>query len=332
MTAPTNTFETYGAKGIREDLSNVIYNISPVETPLFSNAGRETATNTYFEWQVDTLAPASLSNAQLEGDDASIDTVQATSRVGNYTQISRKTVSVAGTLEAVDKAGRRSELAYQLAKKSKELKRDMEAMACQNNVASAGSASAARTTAGFETWMNSLGNDDGTNTANSNRGTGGADPVYSGGGAPSAAPTDGTQRLFTEAMLKDVVQQIYQNSVTAPPILMVGPHNKQVVSTFAGVATTRYQLTKPETTAIIGAADIYVSDFGELTVVPNRFQRERSALFFNPEYVSIAYLRNFQQFELAKTGDSEKRELLVEWGLKVHNPAAHGIVADLLTS
>jgi hypothetical protein len=331
MSVPSNTFETYGAKGIREDLSNVIYNISPVETPLFSNAGRETATNTYFEWQVDTLS-APVSNAYLEGDDAAIDAVQATSRAGNYTQISRKTVSIAGTLEAVDKAGRRSELAYQLAKKSKELKRDMEYIAAGNQVAAAGNAGTARTTAGFETWMNSLGNSDGSNTANSNRGTGGADPVYSGGGAPGAAPTDGTQRAFTEAMLKDVVQQVYKNSVSAPPILMVGPFNKQVVSSFPGIATTRYQLTKPETTAIIGAADIYVSDFGEITVVPNRFQRERSALLVNPEYVSIAYLRNFTQYELAKTGDSEKRELLVEWGVKVHNPAAHGIVADLTTA
>ena len=331
MSAPTNTFETYNAKGIREDLGNVIYNISPVETPMMSNAGRETATNTYFEWQVDTLASPSLSNAYVEGDDASIDAAQPTVRVGNYTQISRKTVSVAGTLEAVDKAGRRSELAYQLAKKSKELKRDMEAIMCQNGVAAAGSTSVARTTAGFETWMNNLGNSDGTNTANSNRGTGGADPVYSGG-APNAAPTDGTQRVFTEALLKDVVQQVYKNSVSQPPVLMVGSFNKQVVSSFPGIAVNRYQITKPEPGAVIGAADIYVSDFGEITVVPNRFQRERSALLVNPEYVSVAYLRNFQQYELAKTGDSEKRELVVEWGLKVQNPAAHGIVADLTTS
>jgi hypothetical protein len=331
MSAPANTFETYSAKGIREDLGNVIYNISPVETPLMSNAGRETATNTYFEWQVDTLATPNTSNASLEGDDATIDTVNPTVRVGNYTQISRKTVSVAGTLEAVDKAGRRSELAYQLAKKSKELKRDMEAMASGNGVASAGSSSAARTTAGFEAWMNNLGNSDGTGTANSNRGVGGADPVYTAG-APTAGATDGTQRAFTEAMLKDVVQQVYANSVSQPPILMVGPHNKQVVSTFPGIALNRYQISKPAPTAIVGAADIYVSDFGEITVVPNRFQRERSALFVNPEYVSLAFLRNFQQIELAKTGDSEKRELIVEWGLKVQNPAAHGIVADLLTS
>lgn len=324
MSVPTNTFQTFQAKGIREDLANVIYNISPAETPLMSNAGKETVSNTYFEWQVDSLASAITTNAAVEGDDASIQETSPTSRVGNYTQISTKTVSVSGTLEAVDKAGRRSELAYQLAKRSKELKRDMEATATSNQAASAGSASAARKTAGLEAWLRT----------NTNRGSGGANPTLSGttSGYPNAGATDGTQRTFTEALLKDMVKQVYTNSVSQPPILMVGPANKQEASTFPGIALNRYQINSPKAGAIIGAADIYVSDFGEISVVPNRFQRERTAFGVNPEYVSIVTLRNFQQIELAKTGDSEKRELLVEWGLKVHNEAAHGVVADLNTS
>lgn len=325
MAVPTNTFQTFQAKGIREDLANVIYNISPAETPFMSNAGKETVSNTYFEWQVDSLASAVTTNAAVEGDDPSIAASDPTVRVGNYTQISVKTVSVSGTLEAVDKAGRRSELAYQLAKRSKELKRDMELTATSNQAGSAGSGSTARKTAGLEAWLRT----------NVNRGSGGANPTMSGAGNsgfPNAGPTDGTQRTFTETLLKDIVKQVYTNSVSQPPILMVGPANKQQASTFPGIALNRYQLNSPKAGAIIGAADIYVSDFGEISVVPNRFQRERTAFGINPEYASIATLRNFQQIELAKTGDSEKRELIVEWGLKIHNEAAHGVVADLNTS
>ena len=327
MSVPSNTFQTYDAKGIREDLANVIYNISPAETPFISNAGKETVRNTYYEWQVDSLASVDTTNAAVEGNDATLDAVSPTKRVGNYTQISTKSVVISGSLEAVDKAGRRSELAYQLAKKSKELKRDMEAIAVGAQAASAGDGSTtARKTAGFEAWL----------VTNTFRGTSGANPTMSGGsgnGYPSAAPTDTTStRTFTEALLKQMVKSVYTNSVSQPPILMVGPFNKQTVSGFAGIAVNRYQITTPKAGAIIGAADIYVSDFGEISVVPNRFQRERSALGFNPEYASIVTLRNFQQIELAKTGDAEKRQLLVEWGVKVHNEAAHGIVADLTTS
>lgn len=324
MTVPTNTFQTFQAKGIREDLANVIYNISPAETPFMSNAGKETVSNTYFEWQVDSLASAVTTNAAVEGDDADIAATNPTSRVGNYTQISTKTVSVSGTLEAVDKAGRRSELAYQMAKRSKELKRDMEATATSNQAANAGSASAARKTAGLEAWLRT----------NTNRGANGANPTLSGttSGFPNAGATDGTQRTFTETLLKDMVKQVYTNSVSQPPILMVGPANKQQASTFPGIAVNRYQITSPQPGAVIGAADVYVSDFGEISVVPNRFQRERTAFGINPEYASIVTLRNFQQIELAKTGDSEKRELLVEWGVKIHNEAAHGVIADLNTS
>lgn len=324
MTAPTNTFQTYTAKGIREDLANVIYNISPADTPFISNAGKETVSNTYYEWQIDSLAATDSTNAAIEGDDPTIQVSNPTSRVGNYTQISVKTVIVSGTLEAVDKAGRRSELAYQLAKRSKELKRDMETIACSNQAGNAGSSSAARKTAGLEAWL----------TTNTFRGTSGANPTLSGttSGYPNAGATDGTQRSFTEALVKSMVKSVYVNSVTQPPILMVGPANKQQASTFAGIAVNRYQITSPKPGAVIGAADVYVSDFGEVSIVPNRFQRERSAFGFNPEYASIVTLRNFQQLELAKTGDAEKRELLVEWGVKIHNEAAHGIVADLNTS
>ena len=318
MAIATNTFTTFAAKGIRENLANIIYNISPEETPFQSNIGKDSVQNTLYEWQTDSLQ-AAATNAQLEGDDiTSYDPVTATVRMQNYVQISRKTVVLSATEEIVNKAGRKSELAYQLAKKGAELKRDMELVMVQSQVASAGSTSAARTTGSVLAFIK-------TNTD-----TTGTDPSYST--LPNSLRTDGTVRAFTETILKNVIQKTWTSGGT-PKILMTGPVNKQRVSGFAGIAATRYNIeggAKPAT--IVGAADVYVSDFGNVTVVANRFQRERDALVLDPEYASVAYLRPFQQIELAKTGDAEKRLLIVEYGLKITSENAHGLAADLTTS
>lgn len=320
MAIVTNTFTRYSAVGIREDLSNVIYNISPEETPFIANVSRENVKNTYFEWQTDALAAASSSNAALEGDDiSSFQAVTPTARVGNYTQISTKNVIISGTLEAVDKAGRRSELTYQLAKMGSELKRDMESALLANQAAVAGNTTTARRTAGLPAWL----------TSNTDFGVGGADPTV--GSTPTAARTDGTQRAFTEDMLKTVVAEVW-NSGGTPKMLMVGSFNKQKVSGFTGIATRYRDVPAGQQAQIVGAADVYVSDFGTINIVPNRFMRARDALIVDPEYASLAILRPIQQTELAKTGDAEKRLMLVEYGLKVSNQAAHGIVADLTTS
>jgi len=320
MAIVTNTFTRYSAIGIREDLSNVIYNISPEETPFISNISRENVKNTYFEWQTDALDAASSSNAALEGDDiSSFSAVTPTARVGNYTQISRKDVIISGTLESVDKAGRRSELTYQLAKMGAALKRDMESSLLANQAAVAGNTTTARRTAGLPAWL----------TSNTNFGTGGADPTV--GSTPTAARTDGTQRAFTEALLKDVIAEVWTSGGT-PKMLMVGAFNKQAASAFSGIATKFRDVPAGQQAQIIGAADVYVSDFGTVNIVPNRFQRARDAFVVDPEYASLAILRPIQQMELAKTGDAEKRLMLVEYGLKVSNQAAHGIVADLTTS
>lgn len=320
MAIVTNTFTRYSAIGIREDLSNVIYNISPEETPFISNVSRENVKNTYFEWQTDVLAAASASNAALEGDDiSSFQAVTPTARVGNYTQISTKNVIISGTLEAVDKAGRRSELTYQLAKMGSELKRDMESALLANQAAVAGNTTTARRTAGLPAWL----------TSNTDFGTGGADPTV--GSTPTAARTDGTQRAFTETLLKNVIAEVWTSGGT-PKMLMVGAFNKQAASAFSGIATKFRDVPAGQQAQIIGAADVYVSDFGTVNIVPNRFQRARDAFVVDPEYASLAILRPIQQTELAKTGDAEKRLMLVEYGLKVSNQAAHGIVADLTTS
>ena len=316
MAIVANTFTRYSAVGIREDLSNVIYNISPEETPFISNVSRENVKNTYFEWQTDSLAAASASNAALEGDDvASFTAVSPTSRIGNYTQISTKNVVISGTLEALDKAGRRSELTYQLAKLGSELKRDMESALLANQSPVAGNTTTARRTAGLPAFIKT----------NTDFGSGGADT------AGIAARTDGTQRAFTEDQLKDVIAQVWESGGT-PKMLMVGSHNKQVASGFTGIATRFRDVPAGQQAQIVGAADVYVSDFGTVNIVPNRFQRARDAFVVDPQYASMAVLRPIQQMELAKTGDAEKRLMLVEYGLKVNNEAAHGIVADLTTS
>jgi len=316
MAIVANTFTRYSAVGIREDLSNVIYNISPEETPFISNIGRESVKNTYYEWQTDSLAAASASNAALEGDDVgSFSAVNPTSRIGNYTQISTKNVIISGTVEALDKAGRRSELTYQLAKLGSELKRDMESALLANQSPVAGNTTTARRTAGLPAFIK-------TNTS---FGTGGADT------SGIAARTDGTQRAFTETLLKGVIAKVWESGGT-PKMLMVGSFNKQAASGFDGIATRFRDVPAGQQAQIVGAADVYVSDFGTVNIVPNRFQRARDAFVVDPQYASMAVLRPIQEMELAKTGDAEKRLMLVEYGLKVNNEAAHGIVADLTTS
>lgn len=317
MAIVTNTFTKFDAAGLRESLSDIIANISPEETPFQSNVGSESVNNSYFEWQTDSLA-ATSTTAQIDGDDvSSFDATSATTRVGNYTHISRRTVIVADNLSAHNPAGRNDELAYQLAKRGKELKRDIEAVLLDNNASVAGNSSTAHETGGLGAWI----------ATNENVGTGGG--LATGDG--TTARTDGTQRDFTETMLKDAMQQAYVSG-GQPSILMVGPYNKTVVSGFAGIAAQRFQAPSTGPTTIIGAADVYMSDFGELKVVPNRFQRERDAWLLDPEYASVAYLRPVQQVELAKTGDAEKRMVIAEYGLKVTNEAAHAVVADLNVS
>ena len=318
MTIIANTFTSFDAKGIREELANVISNIAPEETPFTSNVGSENVSNTFFEWQVDDLAAVDVTPV-IDGDDvASFDATTATVRVGNYTQIRRRSMIIADNLGFQDLAGRNDEVAYQLAKRGKEIKRDLETIYTGNTARSAGSASAGRVTAGLGAWI----------ATNVNKAGDGTNPTAVDG---SDARNDGTQRDFTEAMLKDVMQKAYTAGGN-PSVLMVGPYNKTVVSGFAGIAAQRYQAPTDGPTTIIGAADVYLSDFGALTVVPNRFSRERDAWCLDTEYASIATLRPIQAVDLAKTGDAEKKMLICETGLKVSNEKAHGLIADLNVS
>ena len=311
------TYQSYQSIGNREDLTDVIYNISPTDTPFMTSVGKTKATAVYHEWQTDSLDAVNLSNAVVEGATASDATLTPSVRVGNRTQISQKTVKISGTLETINKAGRKSEKAYQLAKASSEIKRDMEAILLSNQVAAAGNASTARTLGGLQTWLNS----------NYSGGSGGT-----AGSLGTTARVTGTDRAFTSTILNTVIQSTYTNG-GSPTILMVTPAQKVVASTFAGIATRYKDVPGNVQAAIIGAADVYVSDFGTISIVPNRFipnsDNDDTAFLLDPEMAAVAYLRPFQTNELAKTGDADLTQLLVEYTLEVRNQAAHGIISDL---
>jgi hypothetical protein len=316
------TYKQYDVVGDREDLSDVIYNISPTDTPFMSSVGKTKATAVLHEWQTDSLAAADATNAAVEGADATSATLSPTTRVGNRTQISQKTIQVSGTLDnAIDKAGRKSEKAYQLSKASSELKRDMEKILLSNQVAAAGTGGGsptARKLGALQTWIN-------TNVSLGSSGVAGS--------LGTTAKVDGTNRAFDEDQLKEVVREAYTAGGN-PSVVMLSPAKKQEFSAFAGIAEQRYMAPANKQSTIVGAADIYLSDFGTLSVVPNRFMTAEAdsgevAFVLDPEYAAIAYLRPFQTNELAKTGDSEKTQLLVEYTLEVKNEAAHGLIGDL---
>ena len=315
MAQVTGTYSTYDAKGEREDLADIIYNISPTDTPFMSGIGKSKATAVFHEWQTDALAAAASDNYQIEGDEIAFSAPSATTRIGNRTQISRKSVIVSGTLDSVSKAGRNNELAYQISKASKELKRDMETSLTANQAPVTGDDSTARRLAGIESWIKT----------NSDKGGGsGADPTTSG----TNARTDGTQRAFTESQLKSVIKKCWDQGGD-PSMIMLGSFNKQVLSGFTG-GSTRFD--PAENKRLVAAVDVYESDFGEMTVVPNRFSRSRSAYVLQPDMWGVAFLRDFQLMDLAKTGDATKQALLAEYTLVSKNEAASGGIFDLTTS
>ena len=311
-------YDRYTAIGAREDLTDVIYDISPTDTPIMSSIGKTKATSINHEWQTDSLAAATTANALVEGASATEASITPTTRLGNLTQIVGKTVMVSGTLLASDLAGRKSEMAYQLAKASAEIKRDIETIITANQGQAAGSSgSSARKMGSLLSYIK-------TNTNKGSGTTAGADPTTIG----VSTRTDGTTRAFTETFLKDVVAKVFASGGT-PSALFVSPAQKQVVSGFTGLAAQRYQVPTSGQATILAGADLYQSDFGVLQIVPNRFMRTRDALVLDPEYAALAYLRPFRTNDIARVGDAEKKQILAELTLEVRNEAAHGGVFDL---
>lgn len=306
MTTPTGTFLTTAAIGNREDLTDTIYRISPTATPFISLAAKGKASNTLHEWQTQDLASAVTNNAQVEGDNASAKTVTPTVRLNNRTQISTKTVIVSGTQQAMNPAGRKDELAYQLSLAALELRRDMESSATQLDV----SATAPRQARGLVGWV----------VDNVDR-NGGALASYTG----NTGRTKGTAIAFTEARLKSVLQKIFTAGGEADSILLP-PAAKQTFSTFTGNAT---RFDKSEDAKLYASVDVYVSDFGELKAIPSRFQDANDVFVLQSDKWAISYLRPFQTIELAQTGDAMQRELVVEWTVESRAPKANGAIYDV---
>lgn len=312
MAVITNTHLSFSAVGNREDLSDQIYNIAPKDTPFIAAIGKAKATAVLHEWQTDSLA-AAAANAQLEGDDiTAFQAVAPTAKIGNRCQISYKTAIVSGTQDTVDKAGRQREIVYQLVKRSNELKRDLEFIACGNQLPQDGSASVVRQLRPLCGWY----------STNKSRGAGGAD------GTVSTTATDGTQRALTESLVKTVLQSCWTNGGN-PDLILVGPFNKTVFSGFTGNAT---RFDQSEDKKLISTIDVYESDFGAHKVVASRFSRERDCHILDTSLWALAYLRKMQTVDLAKTGDADKGMVLAEYTLEARNQAGSGVVADLVTS
>ncbi len=291
-----------------------------METPFASAAKKGKAKGKTHDWQTDAL-DAAAANSQIEGDDATTNTASPTVRLSSYCQILTKVARVSGTQEAVDKAGRASEMAYQVRKRMAEIKRDLEFACIRNQAQSAGNATTAARFAGVESWL-------ATNKTSVGTGTAQTTPGYSSGTV--ASPTDSTVAgTVTESALKSVIQACY-TAGGDPGVLMVGPATKSKVSSaFAGIATRFRDANGNKQAAIVSGVDLYISDFGEHKIVPNRFMRDQNILVLDMEYWSIDSLRALRSFDLAKTGDSERKQLLMEVTLASLNEKASGKVCDI---
>jgi hypothetical protein len=334
--ANPGTFDTYDAAGMREDLIDIVYDISPTETPFTMMAARGKATATLHQWQTDSLA-AAAANAAIEGDNPTGNNARATTQLTNRTQISTKVVKVSDTIEFTDRAGRDKEMSFQIMKRLKELKRDVEFILCGNQALSSpagGSETVARLTASLEAWII-------TNPAASMASSLGAGDKALGvnglpgvitNGAISSAAAEGTLRAFNEAQFKDGISRCWDGGGD-PSVVLTGAAQKVALSQFAGMNNTT-KMDKTEDMTLFAAFDVYVSDFGKHKIVPSRFLRrtsgrDRNVFLLDPSFWEVAYLRPYEQKPLAKTGDNETRMLTVEYSLVARNEASSSKVADL---
>jgi len=319
MAQPSNTLDSYDVKGIREDLENVIYDISPEETPFYSSLKKVKASNTYHEWQTDSLR-SSAANAHIEGDDTVGEARTATTRLGNYTQIFKNSVIIPDTDEGLDKAGRAAEMAYQVLKIAKEQKLDIEKALFDNNKYEVGSATAARELAGCGAYVKS-------NVANIG-GSGGANPTGSVPG--NTARTDGTATVFSQADFDTVMQGIWESGGN-PDTVYLSAFQMNKALDFTGYNNQRSHIEATSKT-VVKAVDIYVTPWGTVEFTPSRENRGRDVWIMDSDMWAVGVLRPTKNTELAKTGDSTKRQVLTELTLISKNEAASGLVADCTTS
>ena len=316
MAQPTNTFDSYDAVGIKEDLSDVITNISPEETPFYTKSGKSRARNTLHEWQTDSLR-ASAANAHIEGDATTADAATATTRLGNYTQIFKNAVVVPDTDEGLDKAGRAREVAYQTLKIAKEQKLDIEKALFDNNARAAGNSTTARELAGAPAWL----------TSNiTNTGTGGADPTGDG----TDARTDGTQTAFSQADFDSAMQSIWENGGN-PDTVYLSAFQMNVALGFTGNNNQRSSVQAGDERVIKSLA-VYVTPWGTVEFMPSRENRGRDVFIMQDDMWEVATLRPTKNVALAKTGDNTTRQVVTELTLVCKNEAANGMVVDCSTS
>lgn len=318
MAQPTNTMDSYDQNGIREDLADVIYDVSPEDTPFFSACAKTGASNTYHEWQTDALR-ASAANAHIEGDASTATARTATARVGNYTQIFKDTVITTGTDKNLKKAGRGKEMAYQIMKAGKEQKLDIEKALFDNNARVAGSGTTARELAGAPAWL-------ATNITNT--GVGGADPTGDG----TDARTDGTPTAFTQADFDLCMQNIWENG-GRPDTVYLSAYQMNIALGFTGMNNQRSTVTATRrNNMIVKDFDLYVTPWGNVTFIPSRENRSRDVFIMQSDMWKVAQLRPMMNEGLAKDGDYEKRHVITELTLVSANEKASGAVVDCSTS
>lgn len=321
MTVPTNLYQKATLKGNREDLMDKIFNTSPNETPITSAMGRVTAITDFHEWQTDSLAAASAANKMIDGDDVTLDAQVATVRIGNHLQIFNGSVGVSRRANIVKKAGRTMEMGYLKGKKMLELKRNIEAMVLSpTQVAIAATTSVAGQSGGLGVQC----------VSNPLHNGAGATPAWTSG-APTAAITAGTNRTFTKALLDTACQNIYTTSGQFAEMLVVSPAHKVLFSAFSGIAQNRFEVkTKQQQGTVVAGADVYMSDFGSLSVVPHYLMSGGdTAYVLNTDYLDMAFLDGFKETPLAKTGDSDKVLITADCCLSVRAPTAQSKIANL---
>lgn len=320
MALPTNTYTRFTADtNVREDLIDKITMTNPEKTPIVSAMGRDSAENTYHEWQRDNLRTPNKDNAALDGDDATASAKTPPVRVANVCQIFQDTISVSGRAEAVKKAGMKSAMAYYKAKAYKELQRDMEGMVVSANPAVAGSGGVASKSGGLGVLLYS----------NAQHGVGGSTTAHTSG-APTTAPVAGTGRALTEALLKAAVQATYIASGEVPPAVYMSPNHKGVFSGFTGIAANRVHVEKKMQGRIVGGADVYTSDFGDMEIVPHYIMAGSTDVFgVSPEQGDIVYLRSFQSKLLGPSGDNTRSQVLVDATLRMKSEQSSFKISDL---
>ena len=312
MAQPSNTHSTYDAIGNREDLADIIHNVDPTATPFLSSIPKTKATATKHEWLTRSLTAASSTNFVIEGDDATTDAANTNVRLFNYRAISDKVARVSGTQEVVDKAGIRSAMALEMEDKMKELKRDVEKILLENNAYVAGNDTTASECAGLQAYVK-------TNTSIASDATASA-------GTGADAHTDGTARALQESFVETVLASCW-SSGGEPTKGFLNAFQKRKFAAFSGSST---KMSDGDKKKVVNSVDIYIDPLGnEISLVPCRQCPTDVVYFVDPEYVKFATLRNFSQWDLAKTGDSIRKQLLVEYTLEVCNEKAHGGIYDL---